>query len=127
MLKIFDRYLLKEVIGGWLAVTAVLTLVLVSNQLVRFLGDAAEGDIPGNVVFQLLGLQIAFVEIRLGAKQRHPGTIRRTIVKRILSLDVQAGLVERRDLVNQASSFAAGILNGNVRDGACITVEVAQP
>lgn len=60
MLKIFDRYLLKEVIGGWLAVTAILTLVLVSNQLVRFLGDAAEGDIPGNVVFQLLGLQMVW-------------------------------------------------------------------
>ena len=58
VLQIFDRYLLKEVIGGWLAVTAVLTLVLVSNKLVRFLGDAAEGDIPGEVVFHLLGLQM---------------------------------------------------------------------
>ena len=60
MLKIFDRYLLKEVIGGWFAVTIILTLVLVSNKLVRFLGDAAEGDIPGNVVFQLLGLQMVW-------------------------------------------------------------------
>ena len=50
--------MLKEVIGGWLAVTAVLTLVLVSNKLVRFLGDAAEGDIPAEVVFRLLGLQM---------------------------------------------------------------------
>ena len=40
MLRIFDRYLLKEVINGWLAVTIVLWLVLVSNRLVRYLADA---------------------------------------------------------------------------------------
>mgnify|MGYP001549253757 CR=1 FL=1 len=60
MFKIFDRYLLKEVISGWFAVTVVLTLVLVSNKLVRYLGDAAEGDIPGEVIFRLLGLQMVW-------------------------------------------------------------------
>lgn len=60
MFKIVDRYLLKEVVTGWLAVTAVLWLVLVSNRLVRFLGDAAEGDIPGELVFSLLGLKMAW-------------------------------------------------------------------
>jgi len=60
MLQIFDRYLLKEVISGWFAVTAVLTLVLVSNKLVQFIGDAAEGDIPGDVVLRLLGLQMVW-------------------------------------------------------------------
>jgi lipopolysaccharide export system permease protein len=60
MFQIFDRYLLKEVISGWFAVTAVLTLVLVSNKLVRYLGDAAAGDIPGEVVFRLLGLQMVW-------------------------------------------------------------------
>lgn len=60
MLRIVDRYLLKEVVSGWLAVTVVLWLVLVSNKLVRFLGDAADGDIPGDLVFSLLGLQMAW-------------------------------------------------------------------
>jgi lipopolysaccharide export system permease protein len=60
MLKIFDRYLLKEVISGWFAVTVMLTLVLVSNKLVRYIGDAAEGDIPGDVIFRLLGLQMVW-------------------------------------------------------------------
>lgn len=60
MFKIFDRYLLKEVVGGWFAVTVVLTLVLVSNKLVRYLGDAADGDIPGEVIFRLLGLQMVW-------------------------------------------------------------------
>jgi lipopolysaccharide export system permease protein len=58
MLRIFDRYLLKEVVYGWLAVTVVLWLVLVSNRLVRYLADAAEGDIPGSLIFNLLGLQM---------------------------------------------------------------------
>ncbi|MGB5260373.1 MAG: LPS export ABC transporter permease LptF [Gammaproteobacteria bacterium] len=58
MFQIFDRYLLKEVISSWFAVTAILTLVLVSNKLVSYLGDAAAGDIPGEVVFRLLGLQM---------------------------------------------------------------------
>jgi lipopolysaccharide export system permease protein len=58
MIQIFNRYLLKEVIGGWLAVTVVLTLVLVSTKLVRYLAEAAEGDIAGEVIFRLLGLQM---------------------------------------------------------------------
>ncbi len=60
MLRIFDRYLLKEVINGWLAVTIVLWLVLVSNRLVRYLADAAEGDIPGDVIFSLLALKMVW-------------------------------------------------------------------
>ncbi|MGD2112279.1 MAG: LPS export ABC transporter permease LptF [Gammaproteobacteria bacterium] len=58
MLRIFDRYLLKEVVYGWLAVTVVLWLVLVSNRLVQYLADAAAGDIPGELIFNLLGLQM---------------------------------------------------------------------
>ena len=60
MFHIFDRYLLKEVIQGWLAVTLFLWLILVSNRLVRYLGDAASGEIPGDVVFQLLGLKMVW-------------------------------------------------------------------
>ncbi len=60
MVKVFDRYLLKEVINGWLAVTVVLWLVLVSNRLVRYLADAAEGDIPGDVIFNLLALKMVW-------------------------------------------------------------------
>ncbi|HYQ73398.1 MAG TPA: LPS export ABC transporter permease LptF [Gammaproteobacteria bacterium] len=65
MLRIFDRYLLKEVIYGWLAVTVILWLILVSNRLVRYLADAAEGDIPGELVFKLLGLKMAWYMIHI--------------------------------------------------------------
>jgi lipopolysaccharide export system permease protein len=63
MLKIFDRYLLKEVLQGWLAVTLVLLIVLFSDWLVRFLSDAAHGDIPGSVVFTLLGLKMIWFQV----------------------------------------------------------------
>lgn len=57
MLRVIDRYLLKEVVLNWLAVTLVLWAILVSNRLARFLGEAAEGDLPGSVIFILLGLK----------------------------------------------------------------------
>ena len=60
MFRVFDRYLLKEVIYGWLAVTVVLWLILVSNRLVRYLADAAAGEIPGDVVFKLLALKMVW-------------------------------------------------------------------
>lgn len=65
MLRIFDRYLLKEVIFGWLAVTVILWLILVSNRLVRYLADAAAGDIPGELIFKLLGLKMVWYMIHI--------------------------------------------------------------
>jgi lipopolysaccharide export system permease protein len=62
MLRIFDRYLLKEVIQGWLGVTIVLWLVLFSNRLVRYLADAAQGDIPVDVIFKLLALKMVWYQ-----------------------------------------------------------------
>ena len=65
MLPIFDRYLLKEVIYGWLAVTVILWLILVSNRLVRYLADAAAGDIPGELIFKLLALKMVWYMIHI--------------------------------------------------------------
>ena len=60
MIRVFDRYLLREVIHGWLVVTVILWLILVTNRLVRYLGDAAAGEIPASVVFKLLGLKMVW-------------------------------------------------------------------
>ena len=60
MFRVFDRYLLKEVINGWLAVTLFLWLILVSNRLVRYLGDAVSGDIPADIIFRLIGLKMVW-------------------------------------------------------------------
>lgn len=54
---IIDRYLVKEVAQTLLAVTVVLLLIVVSNRLIQYLADAAEGKLPGDAVFALIGLK----------------------------------------------------------------------
>jgi hypothetical protein len=56
MLTTLDRYLLKEVLQTWLAVTVVLLLIMLSQRFARYLGEAAAGQLPPDVVFTLLGL-----------------------------------------------------------------------
>jgi lipopolysaccharide export system permease protein len=51
-----DRYLLRETTLSFVAVTGVLLVILLSNQLARVLGQAVKGDFPGSVVLALLGL-----------------------------------------------------------------------
>jgi len=51
-----DRYLLREVAQTFVAVTGVLLVILLSNQLARVLGQAAQSDFPGSVVLALIGL-----------------------------------------------------------------------
>ena len=53
---ILDRYVLREVAQSWLAVTGILTAILVSNQLAQVLGQAAERGYPRAVIFHLIGL-----------------------------------------------------------------------
>lgn len=53
-----SRYLMAEVGWSWLAVTVVLLVVLLTNRLIHFLADAANGDIPANLLFVLLGLKL---------------------------------------------------------------------
>ncbi len=60
MLRILDRYLLREVLRSWLAITLILWLILASNRLVRYLAQAAAGELPGDVVFVLLGVKTAW-------------------------------------------------------------------
>jgi lipopolysaccharide export system permease protein len=51
-----QRYVLREVMQTWLAVTGVLVAILVSNQLSRVLGQAAENEYGRNVVLDLIAL-----------------------------------------------------------------------
>ncbi|MDH3559389.1 MAG: LPS export ABC transporter permease LptF [Gammaproteobacteria bacterium] len=60
MVKILDRYLLREALRGWLAITLILWLILASNRLVRYLAQAAAGELPADVVFVLLGVKTAW-------------------------------------------------------------------
>jgi lipopolysaccharide export system permease protein len=51
-----QRYVLREVVQTWLAVTGVLVAILVSNQLSRVLGQAAENQYGRRIVFDLIAL-----------------------------------------------------------------------
>jgi lipopolysaccharide export system permease protein len=63
LLRILDRYILREVVVSWLAVTGVLLAILLTDQVARVLERAAEGQFPRGVVLEL---------ILLGALQNVP-------------------------------------------------------
>ena len=54
--SIIDRYVSRELLLTWLAVTLVLMLILTSSTLARLLGRAAEGAMPSDAVLPLLGI-----------------------------------------------------------------------
>lgn len=56
MTRIIDRYLVRETSLTWVAVTAILMLILLSNRFALLLGDAAAGRLPRDTVFELLAL-----------------------------------------------------------------------
>ncbi|MDR3477775.1 MAG: LPS export ABC transporter permease LptF [Gammaproteobacteria bacterium] len=58
---IISRYLIKEVFSALLAVTLVLLLIFLSNQLVRYLSYAASGKIAANIVLTLMGFEIPYL------------------------------------------------------------------
>jgi lipopolysaccharide export system permease protein len=51
-----QRYVLREVVQTWLAVTGVLVAILVANQLSRVLGQAADNQYGRHVVVDLIAL-----------------------------------------------------------------------
>jgi lipopolysaccharide export system permease protein len=52
------RYLLKEVFTTLVALTAILLLIFMSNQVVIYLNRAASGGIPGMLIMQLMILEL---------------------------------------------------------------------
>ena len=54
MLRILDRYILREVVVSWFAVTGVLLAILLTNQVARVLERAAESQYPRGVVLELI-------------------------------------------------------------------------
>ena len=56
MFRILDRYIFREIALSWLAVTAVLLAILLTNQFARVLGDVAKDKLPKDAIFQIIGL-----------------------------------------------------------------------
>ena len=52
------RYLLKEVFVALTALTIILLLVFMSNQLIQYLNRAANGQIPGMLIMQVMMLEL---------------------------------------------------------------------
>ena len=51
-----DRYILQEVVLAWLAVTSVLLIILLTNQVAAVLERAADNQYPRAAVLTLIGL-----------------------------------------------------------------------
>ncbi|HXS89456.1 MAG TPA: LPS export ABC transporter permease LptF [Steroidobacteraceae bacterium] len=58
-MRTLDRYIFREVAVTCIAVTVVLLVILLSNQLARVLSQAAANDFPREVVFALIALTSA--------------------------------------------------------------------
>ncbi|WP_210396909.1 LPS export ABC transporter permease LptF [Motiliproteus sediminis] len=63
---IIFRYLAREVLTTMVAVTGVLLLIIMSGRFIKYLADAASGELAAGVLFQLIGLRIpGFLELIL--------------------------------------------------------------
>ncbi len=65
MIRILDRYFLREVLVTATAVMSVLLLTVIGNILARLLGRTTEGRLPVDVLFPLVGLGAARIFILL--------------------------------------------------------------
>lgn len=57
MLSILDKYIAREVLQTFLGVTLVLMLIFLSKLLVGYLGEAASGEIPSDLIMTLMTLK----------------------------------------------------------------------
>jgi len=54
LLRILDRYILREVVVSWLSVSGVLLAIMLTDQVARVLERAAESQFPRGVVLELI-------------------------------------------------------------------------
>ena len=63
--NILDRYIVRELLKMMASVTVVLTVILLSNQLVRLLAKAVEGQMSGDAVLILVGFNLITLLVRI--------------------------------------------------------------
>src|ERR1700747_3612945 len=54
--SILGRYVLREVVMAWLAVSGVLLIILIANEVVGVMERAAANQYPQSMVLELIGL-----------------------------------------------------------------------
>jgi len=57
-MMILKRYIYREILEKLLWIIGLLLLILASNRFVGFLADAAEGELPGELVLQMLTMKM---------------------------------------------------------------------
>ena len=63
---IIFRYLCRELLYATLAVSAVLLLMVMSGRFVKYLAEAAAGDLSANILFPVIGYRLpSFLEVLL--------------------------------------------------------------
>jgi len=55
---ILERYIYREILEKLLWIIGLLLLILASNRFVGFLADAADGELPGELVLQMLSMKM---------------------------------------------------------------------
>ncbi len=55
-MNLIGRYILREVLGSWTIVMAVLFVIFMTNQLAEILGDAAGNQLPREAIAAIFGL-----------------------------------------------------------------------
>ena len=73
--SIIDRYISRELLLTWLAVTLVLMLILLSSTLARLLGKAADGSLPTDTIMPLMFITSARYLILLVPLSLYLGTL----------------------------------------------------
>ena len=58
LVMIINKYITKEVLLNFLVITSILLFVAISNRFIRLLAKIAIGQLPGNLVFKVVGLYI---------------------------------------------------------------------
>jgi len=65
-LNIVFRYLIRQIMVSMLAVSGILLLVFMSGRFIKYLGNAAEGEIPAGVLFSIMAYRFpGFLELIL--------------------------------------------------------------
>ena len=72
---ILERYVIREALLNFLAVISVLLLIYISNRFVRFLAEAAAGNIDSGVIFELLVLKLVANSVLLLPLALYVGTL----------------------------------------------------
>lgn len=72
---ILERYVIRETLANFFAVLSVLLLIYISNRFVRFLAEAAAGNLDSGVILELLVLKLAANSVLLLPLALYVGTL----------------------------------------------------